>query len=166
MGYANPVEMMGYRVFADACKTSGVDGVIIVDYPPEESKELVGYLYAKNIDPIYLLAPTTSNERIAEIAKLVRGYAYYVSLRGVTGASHIDADEVKRKLEEIRKHIKLPIGVGFGIRDAQTAKLIAGFADAVVVGSRLVQEIENSKREQLNDNLSKLVKGLRSAMDQ
>lgn len=166
MGYANPVEAIGYQAFADLCKSSGVDGVLIVDYPPEESKDLVKYLYAVNVDPIYLLAPTTSETRISEIAKLVRGYAYYVSLRGVTGASHIDVDEVKQKLAMIKKFIQLPIGVGFGIRDAKTAKLISGFADAVVVGTRLIEEIENSKPDQLTNNLLKLMQGIRTAMDQ
>ncbi len=165
MGYANPIEAMGHTAFADAARASGVDGVLVVDCPPEESGELCGLLAQRAIDAIFLLAPTSNASRIEQVANYARGYIYYVSLRGVTGASHLDLDEVAQKLPQIRLHIKLPIGVGFGIRDAQTAKAVAKFADAVVIGSRLVQEIETSPRERVLDNISVLVKDIRSALD-
>jgi tryptophan synthase alpha chain len=165
MGYANPIEAMGHTAFADAARASGVDGVLVVDYPPEESGQLSALLAQRAIDAIFLLAPTSNASRIEQVANYARGYIYYVSLRGVTGASHIDLDEVAHKLPQIRSHIKLPIGVGFGIRDAQTAKAVARIADAVVIGSRLVQEIENSPRECVLDNISVLVKDIRSALD-
>ncbi len=165
MGYANPIEAMGYDKFADAARASGVDGVLVVDYPPEESGRLSELLAQREIDAIFLLAPTSAESRIGQVARYARGYIYYVSLRGVTGASHLDLDEVSRKLPRIRSHIKLPIGVGFGIRDAQTAQAVAKIADAVVIGSRLVQEIEASPRERVLDNISVLVKDIRSALD-
>ena len=165
MGYANPIEAMGCDKFADAARDSGVDGVLVVDYPPEEAARLSGLLAQREIDAIFLLAPTSAESRIKEVARYARGYIYYVSLRGVTGASHLDLDEVAKKLPQIRSHIKLPIGVGFGIRDAQTAQAVAKFADAVVVGSRLVQEIETSPRERVLDKVSVLVKDIRSALD-
>ncbi len=165
MGYANPIEAMGYEKFADAAHASGVDGVLVVDYPPEESGRLSGLLAQRAIDAIFLLAPTSTAARIEQVAACARGYIYYVSLRGVTGASHFDLDEIARKLPQIRSRIKLPIGVGFGIRDAQTAKAVARFADAVVIGSRLVQEMETGPRERVLDNISVLVKDIRSALD-
>ena len=165
MGYANPIEAMGCDKFADAARASGVDGVLVVDYPPEEAARLSGLLAQREIDAIFLLAPTSAESRIKEVARYARGYIYYVSLRGVSGASHLDLDEVAKKLPQIRSHIELPIGVGFGIRDAQTAQAVAEFADAVVVGSRLVQEIETSPRERVLDKVSVLVKDIRSALD-
>lgn len=165
MGYANPIEAMGHTAFADAARASGVDGVLVVDYPPEESGQLSALLAQRAIDAIFLLAPTSNASRIEQVANYARGYIYYVSLRGVTGASHLDLDEVAHKLPQIRAHIKLPIGVGFGIRDAQTAKAVARIADAVVIGSRLVQEIETSPRERVLDNIAVLLKDIRSALD-
>jgi tryptophan synthase alpha chain len=165
MGYANPIEAMGHTAFADAARASGVDGVLVVDYPPEESGQLSALLAQRAIDAIFLLAPTSNASRIEQVANYARGYIYYVSLRGVTGASHLDLDEVAHKLPQIRAHIKLPIGVGFGIRDAQTAKAVAKIADAVVIGSRLVQEIETSPRERVLHNISVLVKDIRGALD-
>lgn len=165
MGYANPIEAMGHTAFADAARASGVDGVLVVDYPPEESSPFSALLAQRAIDAIFLLAPTSSAARIERVAKHARGYIYYVSLRGVTGASHLDLDEIARKLPQIRSHIKLPLGVGFGIRDAQTAQAVARIADAVVIGSRLVQEIETSPRDRVLDNISVLVKDIRSALD-
>ena len=165
MGYANPIEAMGYDKFADAARASGVDGVLVVDYPPEEAEQLSQLLAQREIDAIFLLAPTSVASRIKQVARYARGYIYYVSLRGVTGAAHLDLDEVAQKIPQIRSHIKLPIGVGFGIRDGQTAKAVAGIADAVVIGSRLVQEIEASPRERVLDNISVLVKDIRSALD-
>ena len=165
MGYANPIEAMGYDRFADAARASGIDGVLVVDYPPEESVQLSKLLAARKIDAIFLLAPTSTASRIEQVARYARGYIYYVSLRGVTGAAHLDLEEIAQKIPQIRMHIKLPIGVGFGIRDAQTAKAVAEIADAVVIGSRLVQEIEASPRERMLDNISILVKDIRGALD-
>jgi tryptophan synthase alpha chain len=165
MGYANPIEAMGYENFADAALASGVDGVLVVDYPPQEAAQFAALLAARNIDAIFLLSPTSTDMRIREVARYARGYVYYVSLRGVTGAANLDVGEVAKKLPEIRAHIKLPIGVGFGIRDAETARKVAQVADAVVIGSRLVQEIESSARDRVLDNISKLVKDIRGALD-
>ena len=165
MGYANPIEAMGYDQFATTARAAGVDGVLVVDYPPQEAAQFAEVLEKHEIDAIFLLSPTSSESRIKEVARYARGYVYYVSLRGVTGAANLDIGEVAKKLPEIRAHIKLPIGVGFGIRDAQTARAVAEIADAVVIGSRLVQEIETSARESVLDNISILVKDIRSALD-
>src|SRR4051794_30070834 len=166
MGYANPIEAMGYEPFAVAAHEAGVDGVLVVDYPPEESRQLVDVLKKRGIDSIFLLAPTSQDSRIRQVKDMASGYIYYVSLKGVTGAANIDLQEVAAKLPQIRSHIKLPIGVGFGIRDAQTAKMIASVADAVVIGSRLVQEIETAGPDRAIGNLSALLGGIRQAMDQ
>lgn len=166
MGYANPIEALGYQKFTDLAQTSGVDGVLVVDYPPEESVELIKHLERHHIDPIFLLSPTTTEARIEQVAKLSRGYLYYVSLKGVTGAKHLDLSEVAKKLPQIRARTKLPVGVGFGIRDAQTAKAVAELADAVVVGSRIVEEVENSPKQEVLSRVSALVKDLRQAIDQ
>ena len=165
MGYANPIEAMGYDTFVAAARASGVDGVLVVDYPPEEAARLSELLAQHKIDLIFLLAPTSAESRVREVARYARGYIYYVSLRGVTGATNLDLDEISRKIPQIRSHIKLPIGVGFGIRDGQTAKAVAKIADAVVIGSRLVQEMETSSRDRVLDNISVLVKDIRGALD-
>jgi tryptophan synthase alpha chain len=165
MGYANPIEAMGYDAFANAALAAGVDGVLVVDYPPQEAARFAEMLEQREIDAIFLLSPTSTESRIKEVARYARGYVYYVSLRGVTGAANLDVKDVARKLPDIRTHIKLPIGVGFGIRDPQTAHAVAQVADAVVIGSRLVQEIESSAREDVLDNISKLVSDIRSALD-
>jgi len=169
MGYGNPIEAMGWETFAKKCAEAGVDGVLTVDFPPEESHEAFGHLQRHGIDPIFLLAPTTTDERIAKVASLARGYVYYVSLKGVTGAGHLDLDEIGRRIPQLRKHITLPIGVGFGIRDAATARAVSRLCDGVVVGSRIVQEIEDSARDSSNGqqviaNVSKLVKELHQAV--
>ena len=166
MGYANPIEAMGYQGFAMAAKESGVDGVLIVDYPPEECEEWVNQLEHQAIDPIFLLSPTTPKARVEKVAKLAKGYVYYVSLKGVTGASHLDLTDVRKKLAEVRAIISVPIGVGFGIRDGATAKAVAGLADAVVVGSRIIEEIENAPSDILLSNVNSLVNSLRAAIDQ
>jgi tryptophan synthase alpha chain len=165
MGYGNPIEAMGYAKFADACKQAGVDGVLVVDYPPEESNELTALLKQRGIDSIFLLAPTSEDGRIAEVGRVATGYIYYVSLKGVTGAAHLDLTEVKAMLPRIRAHSSLPIGVGFGIRDAETARRVAQIADAVVVGSRIVQEIESSSPGEVVQRVGLLVKGMRDAID-
>jgi tryptophan synthase alpha chain len=144
MGYANPIERMGHEAFAKRAKAAGVDGVLVVDYPPEECEPWAAALAAAGIDPIFLLSPTSSPERIEGVSRIARGYIYYVSLKGVSGASHIDTSDVEAVIRRIRAKAKVPVGVGFGIRDGETAARIARFADAVVVGSRLVEEIERS----------------------
>jgi tryptophan synthase alpha chain len=164
-GYANPIEAMGAENFADAIKAADADGVLVVDYPPEEAHKLVELLDARSLDTIFLLSPTTSDVRLAQVARLGRGYLYYVSLKGVTGAANIDLADVSLQLERIRSATELPVGVGFGIRDAQTAQRIAAVADAVVIGSRLVQEIENSAHDKVTANVKTFMSGVRMAMD-
>jgi tryptophan synthase alpha chain len=164
-GYANPIEAMGAENFADAIKAADADGALVVDYPPEEAHKLVELLDARSLDTIFLLSPTTSDARLALVARLGRGYLYYVSLKGVTGAANIDLADVSLQLERIRLVTELPVGVGFGIRDAQTAQRISAVADAVVIGSRLVQEIENSARDQVTANVKAFMSGVRMAMD-
>ena len=166
MGYANPIEAMGYEVFAAKAKISGVDGVLIVDYPPEESDEWVACLKKHAIDAIFLLSPTTLKQRFEKVAKFARGYIYYVSLKGVTGASHLDLSEVKTMLAQIRESISIPIGVGFGIRDGATAKAVSEFADAVVIGSRIIEEIEQSPNTDVLHNVGDLIETLRKAIDE
>lgn len=165
MGYANPIEAMGVERFSDAAKTAGVDGALIVDYPPEEAETIVSLLDARALDTIFLLSPTTTDKRLQDVAALGRGYLYYVSLKGVTGAAHIDLQDVESQLARIRKYTKLPLGVGFGIRDPETARRIASIADAVVIGSRLVQEIESSPPEELNARVTAFMRSVREAMD-
>jgi len=165
MGYANPIEAMGVDAFADAARAAGVDGVIVVDYPPEEAEDFAALLVARALAPIFLLSPTTPESRIAAVARLARGYVYYVSLKGVTGAGHLDTSEVARKLAAIRKHVALPIGVGFGIRDAQSALAIAEHADAVVIGSRIIQEIESGPAAEAAARAGAWLAGIRRALD-
>ena len=166
MGYANPIEAMGVTAFADCANAAGVDGVLVVDYPPEEATEFAKVMDQHGLATIFLLAPTTPEPRIAEVARLARGYVYYVSLKGVTGASHLDTSDVARKLAEIRKHVQIPVGVGFGIRDAQSARAIAAHADAVVIGSRLIQEIETGPAADAASRAGAWLGTIRSALDQ
>jgi tryptophan synthase alpha chain len=171
MGYLNPVEVMGYEVFAKQAAENGIDGVITVDMPPEEGDEYIKALRGNNIDPIFLIAPTTTEERIMKIGAAASGFVYYVSLKGVTGASTLDTDSVAEKVSIIRKHIKLPIGVGFGISDAKTAAGVSGCADAVVVGSAIVSKMAaNSEQKQgqtatIVKQVSELLTSMRHAMD-
>lgn len=141
MGYANPIERMGVDVFIKKAAEKGVDGVLVVDYPPEESEEFAAKLKANDIDMIFLLAPTSTDERILEIGRLASGYIYYVSLKGVTGSGNLNVNEVTSRIEKIKKHVTIPVGVGFGIRDAATARALGASADAVVIGSRIIQEL-------------------------
>ncbi|MDP5239794.1 tryptophan synthase subunit alpha [Uliginosibacterium sp. 31-16] len=164
MGYANPVEAMGYEAFAAAAQAAGIDGLLTVDLPPEEASERVAVLKRFGIAPIFLLAPTTPASRAQAVAKLADGYVYYVSLKGVTGAANLDVANVAAKLTELRQHIQLPIGVGFGIRDAESARAVAAVADAVVIGSRIVQEVENGETG-LAERLTNFLSGVRAAMD-
>ncbi|TCV90472.1 tryptophan synthase subunit alpha [Sulfurirhabdus autotrophica] len=166
MGYANPIERMGQAEFAKQAALAGVDGVLTVDYPPEESAEFVTLLHQYGLDPIFLLSPTTPEARFELVAKMARGFLYYVSLKGVTGSANLDLDAVGKKIPEIQAASGLPVGVGFGIRDAATAKAIAAFADAVVIGSRIIQEIEASPKEKLLENVSTLLRDIRTAMDE
>ena len=153
MGYANPVERYdlthGAGAFVRDAAAAGVDGVLVVDYPPEESVDFTRALKAAGLAPIFLLAPTSSEERMRQVGELAAGYVYYVSLKGVTGAGHLDTDAVARVVPRIKAHVSVPVGVGFGIRDAATAKAIARVADAVVVGSALVQHLEAQPRDQV-----------------
>jgi tryptophan synthase alpha chain len=144
MGYANPIERMGQAAFVKNASAAGVDGVLVVDYPPEEMVDFAALLDKASIAPIFLLAPTSVDERIRLVARVARGYVYYVSLRGVTGAGNLDVASVKKKLDQIRRYVSLPVGVGFGIRDAQTAQSLAGFSDAVVIGSKLIETMESA----------------------
>ena len=148
MGYANPIEAMGIKDFAATAFGAGVDGVLVVDYPPEESVEFARAMRANALDPIFLLAPTSTATRISLVAALASGYVYYVSLKGVTGSAALDVDAVAARIPEIRSATGVPVGVGFGIRDATTAGSVARIADAVVVGSRIIEEIEQSTQEQ------------------
>ncbi len=165
MGYANPIEAMGIQAFAEKAKESGVDGVLTVDYPPEECHDFIAELNKHDIDSIFLLSPTTEKKRIDLVVSQATGFLYYVSLKGVTGAANLDIDEVKSRVADIRTQTDLPIGVGFGVKDAATAKLIAAFADAVVVGSRTVSTIEASTEDTLMQNIGKLIEELRLAID-
>jgi len=144
MGYANPIERMGLPLFVANAKAAGVDGVLIVDYPPEESQPWLAALEGSGIAPIFLLSPTSTDARIEGVAKVAKGYIYYVSLKGVTGASNIDTHSIEAMLKRIRKHTKIPVGVGFGIRDGATARQVGLIADAVVVGSRIVQDLADA----------------------
>ena len=165
MGYANPIERIGAAAFIARSKEVGADGAIVVDYPPEECEEFAAAMRAAELDLIFLLAPTSTEERIQQVAKVGGGFSYYVSLKGVTGAGNIDTVQVAERLTEIRKHVSLPIGVGFGIRDGATARAVAEVADAVVIGSRIVQEIEKHGAEGSVAAVQAFVSDIRSALD-
>lgn len=165
MGYANPIEAMTWGGFCVAAANAGVDGVLTVDYPPEESTEFAAQCAAAGLDNIYLLAPTTPEARVQAVTRLARGFVYYVSLKGVTGAANLDLAEVAERVAMIRTSAGLPVGVGFGIRDGETARKVAEVADAVVIGSRIVQEIEASPPDALLDNVRNFIAGVRAALD-
>jgi tryptophan synthase alpha chain len=165
MGYANPIERYGADRFVADAKEAGVDGVLVVDYPPEECVAFAARLRASGIDPIFLLAPTSTDARMAQVAEVASGYVYYVSLKGVTGAGHLDVEAVARMLPRIRRHIRLPVGVGFGIRDGESAKAVARSADAVVIGSALVQLLAAQKRENAVSAGAGFVREIRAALD-
>ena len=165
MGYANPIERMGVEHFAKQARAAGVDGVLIVDYPPEECEDFTSILKTHGIDPIFLLAPTSSEERIAHVAKVASGYIYYVSLKGVTGAATLDTSAVASVIPQIRQVSNVPIAVGFGIRDAESARRVGQSADAVVIGSKLVQILEESKGSSGLQSLKQFVSGIRVALD-
>jgi tryptophan synthase alpha chain len=165
MGYANPVEAMGSERFFTHAKSAGIDGVIVVDYPPEECADFARLAKENGIDPIFLLAPTSTEKRIHDVARCGSGYLYYVSLRGVTGAAHLDLAEVNAKIAKIRAATQLPIGVGFGIRDAESARRVAQAADAVVIGSRLIQEIEAAGADEAVTRVKAWLSPIRKALD-
>jgi tryptophan synthase alpha chain len=165
MGYANPVEAMGQARFIEQAAEAGVDGVIVVDYPPEECGEFAAGIRAAGMDLIFLLSPTSTADRIASIAAMATGYIYYVSLKGITGAGHLDLADVEANLQRIRAVTKLPIGVGFGIRDGATARAICQVADAAIIGSRIIQEIETVGARQAVPSVAAFLRGVRGAMD-
>lgn len=165
MGYANPIEAMGTECFVEEAEQAGVDGVLVVDYPPEECAPFAALVHGHGMDLIFLLAPTSSAARIAEVAKLASGYLYYVSLKGVTGAGHLDLTEVAEKIPRIRRETRLPVGVGFGIRDAATAAAVAQHADAVVIGSAIIQQMETAPAGQQVLAAGAFMQGIRAALD-
>lgn len=169
MGYANPVEAYdikhGKGGFIRDCAAAGVDGLLIVDYPPEECEQFAAELRAHGMDLIFLLAPTSTEARMQQVARVASGYVYYVSLKGVTGAGHLDTDAVERMLPRIRQHVHIPVGVGFGIRDAETAKAIGKVADAVVIGTKLIQVIEAQPHEKVVPAAVDFLRGIRQALD-
>jgi tryptophan synthase alpha chain len=169
MGYANPVEAYDFKRGPDAfvrdAAAAGIDGILIVDYPPEECVDFAAKLRALNMDLIFLLAPTSTPERMAQVARVASGYVYYVSLKGVTGSGALDIDAVEAMLPRIRQHVSVPVGVGFGIRDAATAKAISRVADAVVIGSKIIQLIDQQPREQVVPVVREFLTGIRSALD-
>lgn len=165
MGYANPIERYGIdRLVADA-KAAGVDGVLVVDYPPEECESFARTLHRHQMDPIFLLAPTSTAQRMQEVGRIASGYVYYVSLKGVTGAGHLDIGAVAAMLPRIREHVSVPVGVGFGIRDAATAKAVAAVADAVVIGSALVQLLEHETPDNAPVAAGRFIAEIRAALD-
>jgi len=172
MGYANPIErynqlhpVAGDQAFARDAAAAGVDGVLVVDYPPEECAEFATALKKHGLDLIFLLAPTSTDERIAQVARLASGYVYYVSLKGVTGAGTLDTAAVQAMLPRIRQHVRIPVGVGFGIRDAASARAIGQVADAVVIGSRLIQLIDPLPRAQVVPTAAAFIREIRQALD-
>ena len=165
MGYANPVERYGVDRFVADAKAAGVDGVLVVDYPPEECESFARTLHGHQMDPIFLLAPTSTENRMKEVGRIASGYVYYVSLKGVTGAGHLDIGAVAAMLPRIRKHVHVPVGVGFGIRDAATAKAVAAVSDAVVIGSALVQLLEHETPENAPAAAGRFIARIRTALD-
>jgi tryptophan synthase alpha chain len=168
MGYLNPIEAMGYEEFANAAARADIDGVLTVDLPPEEGENCAALLKARDIDPIFLLAPNSSADRIQKMDVIGSGYLYYVSLKGVTGAGHLNTDDVETKLKEIRANTSLPIGIGFGVKDPETAKTVAGLGDGVVVGSALISKIEANLDDlvQAKQAIFELLTSMRQAMDE
>ena len=174
MGYANPIERMGQETFAERAGQAGVDGVLVVDYPPEEAVQFVDLLAKHDMAPIFLLAPTSTEKRMKAVGKLAKGYVYYVSLRGVTGAGNLNTVEVASQLAKIRQHVTIPVGVGFGISDAQSASRVAEVADAVVIGSKLIDVMNKACLELPEQQQTEAavtaghdwLKSIRDAMDQ
>jgi len=166
MGYANPIEALGVERFVREAREAGVDGAIVVDYPPEECAPFAESMRRNGMDVIFLLAPTSTPERVAAVARLASGYIYYVSLKGITGAAHLDLADVEKNIARIRKATRLPVGVGFGIRDGATARAICAFADAAIIGSRIVQEVENAPPGQAAQKVGAFLRAVRQTMDE
>lgn len=166
MGYANPIERMGVARFLDEAAASGVDGLIVVDYPPEESGAFATQARERGIDLIFLLAPTSGEQRVAQVLALASGYVYYVSLKGITGAGHLDTAEVAARVAAIKRASSIPVGVGFGIRDAATAKAIARNADAVIIGTRTIEVLDDGDPAQAAQRVAQFVAGIRCALDE
>lgn len=169
MGYANPVErydlVHGKKSFIRDAAAAGVDGLLVVDYPPEECEDFAAELKAAGINLIFLLAPTSTSERMAQVARIASGYVYYVSLKGVTGAGHLDAEAVGQMIPRIREHVGIPVGVGFGIRDARTAQAVGSAADAVIIGTKIIQLIEDQPRDKVVPAVREFLAGIREALD-
>ena len=165
MGYANPIERYGIERFIADAKACGVDGVLVVDYPPEEAVSFASQLKAASLDPIFLLAPTSTDARMADVGRIASGYVYYVSLKGVTGAGNLDTGAVEAMLPRIRQHVSIPVGVGFGIRDAATAKAVGKVSDAVVIGSKIIQLIDNVPRDKVAGVARDFLAEIRVALD-
>lgn len=167
MGYLNPIEAMGYEDFANAAQRADIDGVLTVDLPPEEGLECSALLKARGIDPIFLLAPNSTDERVQKMDLAGSGYIYYVSLKGVTGAGHLNITDVENKLKQIKAHTNLPIAIGFGVKDAQTAQAIANVGDGVVIGSALISKVEANldNPEQASKEIIELLVSIRQALD-
>ena len=172
MGYLNPIEVTGYELFAQRAAEAGIDGIITVDMPPEEAEEYIAALHGHDIDPVFLIAPTTTDQRIFDIGQVASGFVYYVSLKGVTGSASLDVESVGRKVDHIRQHISLPVGVGFGISDAVTAARVSACADAVVVGSAIVKRMAAHagadaarNTEKIIGDVTELLASMRAAMD-
>jgi len=167
MGYLNPIEAMGYEDFANAAARAEVDGVLTVDLPPEECEDFARLLKERGIDPIFLLAPNSSEERIQKMDAIGSGYIYYVSLKGVTGAGHLDTADVAEKLKAIKVNTRLPIGIGFGVKDAQTAQALSALGDGVVIGSALISQIEANLDDlsRAKTEITGLLTAMRTAMD-
>ncbi|MBL0919782.1 MAG: tryptophan synthase subunit alpha [Hydrogenophaga sp.] len=169
MGYANPVERYdqkhGNGAFVNDAAAAGVDGVLVVDYPPEECEDFARALRERDMDLIFLLAPTSTDERMAQVARVASGYVYYVSLKGVTGAGTLDVSQVEAMLPRIRAHVSIPVGVGFGIRDADTARAVGRTADAVVIGSKLIQLVEDEPHEKVVPVAVQFLRTIRKALD-
>jgi len=165
MGYANPIERYGVERFVADARDAGVDGVLVVDYPPEECEAFAQTLREAQLDPIFLLAPTSTEQRMKEVGRIATGYVYYVSLKGVTGAGHLDVGAVAAMVPRIKAHVSVPVGVGFGIRDAATAKAVAAVSDAVVIGSALVQLLETKPRDTVAAAAGDFIATIRAALD-
>ncbi len=165
MGYANPVEAMGLDTFVQTAVEVGVDGVLVVDYPPQECERFARSARDAGVDPIFLLAPTSTDARIEEVAKVGSGYIYYVSLKGVTGSAKIDLAEVAERIPSIRSRVGMPVGVGFGIRDAASAAAVGEVADAVVIGSRIIEEIESAGEAEAPARVTAFLRDIREALD-
>lgn len=165
MGYANPVERYGLDAFVADAAAAGVDGVLIVDYPPEECEDFAAKLRTANMDAIFLLAPTSTEARMARVGKLASGYVYYVSLKGVTGAGHLNTAAVAEAVPRIRQHVSTPVGVGFGIRDGATARAVADVSDAVVIGSKLVELLERQPADNVAQTGAAFIRDIRAALD-